>query len=326
MNANQDHQDADFESANKTICDLLATIGSLYKIKGDTYRARAYLNASSSISFYPDPITSGKQAKKIKGVGKSIADNIDEYFSTGKIQRLVDLQNDLSSQKKVIDLFTSVFGIGPVAATKFYSQGYKTLTDLVNSGQLNRSQLAGIKWKDQIDQRILRDEIDILENLLFEIFEPQQLTWQIAGSYRRKEASSGDVDLLIRKDPGVTVDSIVSCLKPIIVETLARGHSKFMGVYKLSEEHTAHRLDILVIDPESFPYALFYFTGSQKFNVLVRTHSKEKGYSTLNEHGLYDKRGKFVPAKSEKDIFKILGIKYVSPEDRTREISSLELC
>jgi len=42
-----------------------------------TFRAKAYANAVVKLRTHPTPITSGKQAMKIKGIGKSIAEKID---------------------------------------------------------------------------------------------------------------------------------------------------------------------------------------------------------------------------------------------------------
>jgi DNA polymerase/3'-5' exonuclease PolX len=82
------------------------------------------------------------------------------------------------------------------------------------------------------------------------------------------------------------------------------------------------RLDILLTPPEAYGYALLYFTGSQRFNILVRQHALTKGYS-LNEHCLsLDSKWKgpkpaAIPVlKTEAEILAFLGIKWVSPTDR----------
>jgi hypothetical protein len=101
------------------------------------------------------------------------------------------------------------------------------------------------------------------------------------------------------------------------------------------------RLDILLTPPEEYGYALLYFTGSQKFNILVRQHALTLGY-TLNEHRLMaieghkplhaaspkgeagehrltpiSARAKPVPdLRTEAEILAFLGIKFVEPKDR----------
>ncbi|CAG8582584.1 18168_t:CDS:2 [Racocetra fulgida] len=55
------------------------------KKAGDIYRERAYHNAIKSISIYPKQITSGEEARKLKGIGNSISTKIDEILKTVRI-------------------------------------------------------------------------------------------------------------------------------------------------------------------------------------------------------------------------------------------------
>ena len=77
-------------------------------------------------------------------------------------------------------------------------------------------------------------------------------------------------------------------------------------------DNPGRRMDLLLTSQESYYYALLYFTGSDKLNIIMRRRAQELGYS-LNEHGMkgFDKK-----IKSEKDIFEILGMKYMDPIDR----------
>ena len=50
--------------------------------------------------------------------------------------------------------------------------------------------------------------------------------------------------------------------------------------------------------------------------------TKGKGYK-LNEHGLYDPEGKKIDCKTEADVFKALGLKYMKPEDRKGKVIPL---
>jgi DNA polymerase/3'-5' exonuclease PolX len=80
----------------------------------------------------------------------------------------------------------------------------------------------------------------------------------------------------------------------------------------------ARRLDLLMTPDEEYAYAILYFTGSDRFNVAFRQYALDKGY-TLNEHTLTPiKEGvKEVPyMKTEQDIFKFLGLRYIAPAYR----------
>jgi DNA polymerase/3'-5' exonuclease PolX len=100
---------------------------------------------------------------------------------------------------------------------------------------------------------------------------------------------------------------------------LAGGGKKWMGYVRLSPALPARRLDLLLTPPGEFAYALLYFTGSAKFNVALRRYCLELGYS-LNEHTLTPvTASKPEPPvmKTERDIFRWLGLVYVKPSDRT---------
>ena len=43
---------------------------------------------SAALAAHTEKITSGKEAKKLAGIGKSSADKIDEYLSSGKVAKL----------------------------------------------------------------------------------------------------------------------------------------------------------------------------------------------------------------------------------------------
>ena len=87
----------------------------------------------------------------------------------------------------------------------------------------------------------------------------------------------------------------------------------FMGLCKFLN-NPIRKIDIRVVKPESFFTALLYFTGSYEFNERMRGAAKRMGYK-LNEYGLY-KNNKQIKNISEKDVFDILGMKYLDPVDR----------
>ena len=104
--------DTDFLARNKDLADKLALIAGYYTMARDTYRAKSFSNASQVIGQYPYPIVSGAQARRdIKGIGASIEEAINEYLTTGTIQRLDQLQSQFAEQRKTIDWLLSFYGI-----------------------------------------------------------------------------------------------------------------------------------------------------------------------------------------------------------------------
>src|SRR5262249_38679852 len=75
---------------------------------------------------------------------------------------------------------------------------------------------------------------------------------------------------------------------------------------------------------KDFAYGLLYFTGSKEHNIRLRQRAIDRGLS-LNEYALANEK-KSIPAKTEADIYKALGMEYVPPEMRedTGEIEVAE--
>ena len=70
---------------------------------------------------------------------------------------------------------------------------------------LNETQKLGLQYYDDINSRIPRAEIDEVNNAVGKIFEKllsENLVgaYEIVGSYRRKAATSGDIDIIVTSD------------------------------------------------------------------------------------------------------------------------------
>ena len=71
-----------------------------------------------------------------------------------------------------------------------------------------------------------------------------------------------------------------------------------------------------VVEKKAFGAALNYFTGNVDHNVALRRIAIEKGYK-LSEYGLFDRKtNKYVAGKTEDELYKKLGLRYIEPELR----------
>jgi len=76
------------------------------------------------------------------------------------------------------------------------------------------------------------------------------------------------------------------------------------------------QVDVRLLPPDSFGAAMQYFTGSKNHNVQLRQRAIKQGY-TLNEYGLVRvEDNKRVAGKTEEEIYKTLGLKFIPPELR----------
>ena len=103
--------------------------------------------------------------------------------------------------------------------------------------------------------------------------------------------------------------------KNFLIDNLTnKGETKYMGVCKIN--NIGRRIDIRVVNYESYFTSILYFTGSKDFNVFIRNKALEKNYS-LNEYALTDlNNNNKIILKSEEEIFDILKIPYQKPNER----------
>ena len=73
--------------------------------------------------------------------------------------------------------------------------------------------------------------------------------------------------------------------------------------------------DLRVVPEKSFGAALQYFTGSKDHNIELRKIAIKKGWK-LNEYGLFDKNNRQIAGRTEEEIYKKMGLDWMSPEMR----------
>jgi DNA polymerase (family 10) len=74
------------------------------------------------------------------------------------------------------------------------------------------------------------------------------------------------------------------------------------------------QVDVRVVQQVSFGSALVYFTGSKEHNIAIRKIGIQKKLK-LNEYGVF-KGKKRVAGKTESDVYKKIGLKFIEPELR----------
>ena len=320
--------------------------GSKKKITTLIFKVKNFNKALKILKSIPNKITSVEQLVNIKGIGPGIVKRINEILTTGSLSselRSVN-NNSKSNKRKIIMDLQRITGIGPSNAKKLYDAGI-TLENLLKKNssfypELTHHQELGIKYFYETEERIPRDEIDSIKELLKQTIysiDPEY-TFMICGSYRRGCPDSGDIDMLIKHNTIQYKHQLESSTNKYFLDVIElltdycflidhltkNGKTKYMGYCRLSPSHKARRIDIRFVSCEDFYPAVLYFTGSGEFNKSMRNLALKKNY-TLNEYGIFEiksnKGGKIVKGnkikvKSEKEIFDILGMEYVLPTNR----------
>ena len=308
----------------------------------DHWKKTAYEKAANRIEKRREPITSGAQAaREIEGVAKGIGGRIDQILQTGQITELRNLDPGMREMLDVQVLFKTIYGVGKVTAKKWYEQGYRTLQDLSRKyPEMTHGQQLGYYFYNDLIQKIPRGEIDAVNAYFHSVYDPMGVKFVITGSYRRGLPESGDIDMLIENltgdESGLFMQKVLTPLTQsgFIVGDLAVGKkSKYMGIVRAGNNtdgtpRPVRRFDIRLINPESWPFAVLYFTGSKNFNIDIRNRALSMGLS-LSEYGFKTLHNQpFVPPKpitTEKDIFDLLQLRYLEPNERTDTVQLVPL-
>ncbi|ARF11843.1 DNA polymerase family X protein [Klosneuvirus KNV1] len=305
----------------------------------NSFRLKQIINALKIIKTFPKEIKSGEDLGDFEGIGKGTISRINEIIETGKLSEIkVSKTNEKYS--KYVEELQKIHGIGQVTAYNLVvKQGIKTIEDLkkaYNDGtiELNDVIVTGLKYHGVYQEKIPRDEVTEINKYLEKMAKKvdKQLTITICGSYRRQRPTSNDVDVLLThpkiktKLQLTTQDNnylrkFVEVLKKnkFILDDLTDKdyEMKYMG-YCQYNKNPVRRIDIRYIPYDSFAAAMLYFSGPAGFNVKMRSLAESLNY-LLNEYGIYkligDKK-KRIKTTSEKDIFDILGMEYLTPEKR----------
>jgi len=320
---------------NKQLADTFTLIANLCEIKGEViYVILAYRKASENLlSIGRDASEYWKEGKlrEIPGVGKAIAEKIDELLTTGKLQFLENLKKEIPED---LATWLAVPSLGP----KKIAMIWKTL-DITTLAQLEAAAKEG-KLRD-LPGMGAKSESAILEGLaslsrrsgrmpLGRAYpRAQEIITQLkkikgvvaaepAGSLRRMRSTVGDLDILVAaKDSAPVMEAVVNL--PGVSRVLGKGE------FKSSIEFTdGVRAQVWVHSPEKFGTALQYATGSKDHNVALRQLALDKGLS-LSEHsfakvnpstGSGRAAGKEIFCATEAEVYETLGLQWVPPELR----------
>ncbi len=318
---------------NAQIAQAFQTIADLLSLKDENpFKIRAYQRASQTITSLPEDLAAlykreGREGfSAIPGIGFDLSAKMEEMVTTGRLNYLLDLQKELP--KGLIEI-TNIQGMGP-KKTKFVWKIFNVesvddLEKLAKSGKLDDQKGWGKKSVQNVLEgiaamRLHNERVALPKALVVALQIQQELVEsglcgqvEIAGSLRRRKESIGDIDILATSTQPDKVMEIF-CSFGLVDRVLGKGPTK-------SSVHlsTGINADLRVVDEDVFGAALHYFTGSKEHNVAIRRLAIEKGL-TISEYGVYEgtaeKKGKLKASKTEKDIYKAVGLPYIEPELR----------
>jgi DNA polymerase (family X) len=311
---------------NKEITDKLNQVADLLDIKGENeFRVRAYRNAVRTISglskSLADMVNNNEDISSLPDIGDSIAKKIEEIVETGNLKQLNKLKKEIPSS--LIEIM-KLEQMGPERTKTLYQElDINSINDLkkaVEEGKVEELDGFGKKTAENIkreieeysqkggSKRVKRSEAEKEIKALVDYLEEKMDDVTIAGSFRRKKETVGDIDILATSsDPEKAMKSFTEFDE--VDRVLAHGEKK--SSVKL---RTGLQVDLRIVEKNEFGAALLYFTGSKEHSVALRKIGQEKDLK-VNEYGVFSGKKKLA-SKTEEKMYKALGLRYIEPELR----------
>jgi DNA polymerase (family 10) len=314
---------------NAEIAGAFERIATLLEIDAaNPFRVRAYREAARVIGELGEPLAAKVDEEggleELQGIGKDLAQKIRDLVRTGTTGTLEELKKKFPPG--LIEL-TTVQGMGPKRVRAVFTtlgiQSRAELAEAATGGKLRELPGFGEKLEQNIIKSLARAPADTGRLLLAGAWPVAQAIAErlrkvagvdeveIAGSFRRRRETVGDLDVLVC---GRAAEAVMKTFVGLaeVAEVLGQGETK--SSVKLAN---GLQVDVRVVPRESFGAALLYFTGSKAHNIELRRIAIDKGL-TLNEYGLFhgDAEGTRVAGRTEKEVYRALDLDWIPPELR----------
>jgi len=312
--------------SNRDFARVFKTIGDLMEIKGENiYKILAYRRAADSLTNLGQDVNElwrAGQLEEIPGVGKAIAEKIDEMLKTGRLGFLERLTAEVPASLAEL---LNVPDLGPKKVALFWKQaGVTTLAELESAAREGRLRglpgvgekseakiLAGIQALGRRSTRIpLGRAWPFAQNLLAWLrTQPGVEAAELGGSLRRMRSTIGDLDLVAAtNDPLQVMEAFVH--HPQVLNVLAQGDTK-----SSVEFQDGVRAQLWLHKPEQFGTSWQYATGSKEHSVRLRERAQQMGLS-LSDRSIIQPDGSEKFYATEEEVYAALGMVWVPPELR----------
>ena len=312
--------------ANAEIAGLFERLADLLEVEdANPFRVRAYRNAARTVSGHPqsmaDLLAEGQDLSRLPGIGKDLAEKIRTIVETGELPLLQEVQ--ARTPAALSDLM-KIEGLGPKRVKALYRELHiscpEDLQRAARSGKIRALEGFGSKTEAMILHRLeqygsterrirLADAEAIAKPLLAHLQQtPGIKDLIVAGSFRRRKETVGDLDILVTAARGTPVMQRLVDYDEV-VEVISSGKTRATVILR-----AGLHVDVRVVPQVSYGAALCYFTGSKSHNIALRKIGVSKGYK-INEYGVF-KDERRIAGKTETSLYRQIGLKYIEPELR----------
>lgn len=319
---------------NVEIARILEEVADVLEIQNaNPFRIRAYRNAVRTVETQMTPlrrwVEENRPLTDLPGIGKEMANHIREMVETGTLGFRDELVAEIP--RSLVDLM-HLPGVGPKKAKKLWEElsicSVEELEAAAKEGRIATVPGFGAKTQEKIlagiaehrqhtSRSLLADTERFVLPLLAYLNEiPEVERLEVAGSYRRRRETVGDIDLLaIATDSGPVMEGFLAY--PQRDKILMSGDTR--STITLG---SGLQVDLRVVPPECYGAALVYFTGSKEHNVKLRRRAVERGLR-ISEYGVFrvdendpEAEGERIAGREEADVYATVGLAFIPPELR----------
>jgi len=307
---------------NAEIAAMFNQTADLLEIKGENqFRVRAYRRAARTVEGLPQSVRGMLAAQtdlsELPGIGKDLAGKIAHIVESGHFDLLDQLKKKMPGE---LGEMAALPGLGPKRIKLLYSRlKVRTLADLrkaVKAGRLHKRHGFGPAIEKKLAAALekpvtaKRYKINVAEAeaeaLVAYLRDGGRVT--VAGSYRRRRDTVGDLDILVTsKHAAAACDKLTQYDN--VAEVLAHGPTRVTVVLR-----SGIQVDLRAVAEECYGAALLYFTGSKAHNIALRGIANDHKWK-LNEYGLFSGKRR-IAGVSEEEVYKKLRLAYIPPEMR----------
>ncbi|ARD47126.1 DNA polymerase/3'-5' exonuclease PolX [Sporosarcina sp. P33] len=324
----------------KTIIRTFEKIALYMELLGENhFKVAAFRKAASVLELDPRSLSEMDDILTLKGIGKGTGAVITDLMENGTSEVLKELEDKVP--KGLIPLL-NIPGLGGKKIAKLREalniDSVESLQAACEKQEVSKVPGFGKKTEENLLREIeilaqrsgktpiwqVAKIADAVEAELQLIDEIQK--YQVAGSFRRREEESSDVDwIVVTEQPKAVKEKILAALP--IEKIIAAGDAKLS--ISLDTEHPIDA-DFRFVTEDQFATALHHFTGSAAHNVRMRQLAKSRKQK-ISEYGVEDKSGQVQTFSSEKEFFAHFDLPFIPPSirkdgtelDRADEIAQL---
>jgi DNA polymerase (family X) len=307
---------------NAEIAAMFDQTADLLEFKGENqFRVRAYHRAARTVEGLPQSVKSLLSAQKdlteLPGIGKDLAGKIADIVKTGHFELLDSLKKKLPGE---LGDMTALPGLGPKRVKLLYDKlKVHTLDDLrraIKAGRLQKLRGFGPTMEKKLTGALGKPVVEKRFKLAVAEAEAESLVGflrdggrvVVAGSYRRRRDTVGDLDILVTSTHGRAVGDKLTGYDNV-AEVLAHGPTRTTVVLR-----SGLQVDVRAVPEQSYGAALLYFTGSKARNIALRGLANDRDWK-LNEYGLFSGK-RWIAGATEEEVYEKLGLAYIPPELR----------